>query len=659
MSTNFISPGKAKISTPNHAQPKAIKSVKKSSSKKQIFKWISVIIGVIILLLIILGLFNYSAAKNLYQSALAAKDDFLLAQEQVTSQDFVGATASLESANKNFTLAEKYSSKLWEFKIFPYLHRQFVAVDNLIVIGTQLSSALGKLTELGDEMFAILEEDGQVSFAEITEAQKKSILEKLYQAPPDLQGVKAEVDLAAIAFKQIPASGLMGPLKEAIEPIQTYFPDIQELIDRAVPVIQILPSAAGYPNEKIYLFLMQNNAELRPTGGFIGTYGIVKVQNGEIKEFMTDNIYNLDNPADDYLHETPPWQYTKYMASSQWLMRDSNWSADFQEAAQKTLWFYEQEGGPEEKIDGVIAVTPDFIKSLIELVGSVTVDGIEFTPENFVEIIQYEVEQAFWQKGISDEERKAIIGRIGEKLMDELFALPREEWQNLWAVFVRDIASKQIFMYFEDDYLQQVAEDENWAGRIQQTESDYLFIVDCNLASLKTDPGVIRDYTYTITEENGDYIADLVIDYKNEGTFNWKSTRLRTYTRVFVPAGSELLSYTGIMENDNLHGGGEGEVEITNELGKTVFGGFISIEPNATGSIHYRYKLPERIFTDYSLYFQKQGGTAAHGINLDLSPQQKINSVTTLDNYQLLDNNNKLTWTGILDQDLMIEFNVE
>ncbi|MDD1463708.1 hypothetical protein MEO39_27425, partial [Dolichospermum sp. ST_sed2] len=88
-----------------------------------------------------------------------------------------------------------------------------------------------------------------------------------------------------------------------------------------------------------------------------------------------------------------------------------------------------------------------------------------------------------------------------------------------------------------------------------------------------------------------------------------------TYTRVYVPQGSGLISSVGIMENDKLKGGRPGEVEITEELEKTVFGGFISIEPQEQGELIYTYKLPDSISKqiendEYKLLVQKQGGTA-------------------------------------------------
>ena len=228
----------------------------------------------------------------------------------------------------------------------------------------------------------------------------------------------------------------------------------------------MIPKIAGYPESKTYLFLLENNTELRPTGGFIGTYGTLKVKDGEIEDFVTDNIYNLDVPAESFLNIDPPEPLKKYLKSERWFLRDSNWSPDFPATAEKALWFYEQERGPVKNFDGVIAVTPTFIESLIELTGELTVQGITFNKENFVDTLQYQVEQGYYRQGISDSERKEIIGQLSAMLLDRLLALPQSKWDDFWTTFTNDIEHKQILIYLRDPVAQATVSQENWGGEV-------------------------------------------------------------------------------------------------------------------------------------------------------------------------------------------------
>jgi hypothetical protein len=92
-----------------------------------------------------------------------------------------------------------------------------------------------------------------------------------------------------------------------------------------------------------------------------------------------------------------------------------------------------------------------------------------------------------------------------------------------------------------------------------------------------------------------------------------------------------LISATGFFENDKLHGGKEAPPTTYEDLGKTVFGGFISIEPKEQRSIELTYQLPESIQQlyregRYALYIQKQGGTTGHRLTLDVQAAGNIQS---------------------------------
>jgi hypothetical protein len=195
---------------------------------------------------------------------------------------------------------------------------------------------------------------------------------------------------------------------------------------------------------------------------------------------------------------------------------------------------------------------------------------------------------------------------------------------------------------------------ENWGGNIRPTTSeDFLMVVDANMASLKSDPGVKRTIDYTVTKTSDGLFGDVTIHYDNQGTFDWKSTRYRTYTRVYIPRGSQLVEQSGVMLNDMLSGGRSGQAEVYDELDKTVIAGFISIEPKAAGQLHYRYKLPESVASTatgdrYSLIVEKQAGTTAHTLNVSLSFDRPILTAEPIDKFQKKEHNSVALNTDLL-----------
>lgn len=605
-----------------------LRKISRATKNKHFKKGLKIIASIVVIFFVFLGIFfliNIGHAKTLYTQAMAGKDHFLKAQEAVYAQDFARASDNLRLARNNFSDAHQNLEKMKLLKYVPLANLQYQAIDNLLIVGTQLSSAIFKVCLIADDIFQSLNDQEEISFATLSAEKKSLILEKISQTPADFKTAKEEMDIAEQAIEKIPAKGLLGPIKEAIAPIKEQFPLLKELIDQAVPATEALPIILGWPDEKTYLFLLQNNTELRPTGGFIGTYGILKVKDAEMTHFSTDNIYNLDDPVKDTLVVEPPQPIKTYLNQKKWFMRDSNWDPDFPTAAQKVLWFYNQESNAEKNIYGVIAVTPTFIQSLLKITGEIKVNGIDFNSDNLVETLQFQVEKGFMRKGIPLSERKDIISTLSSELMDKILNLPKDRWGELWEVFNENVEQKHILIYLEDPRIEKLVTDEGWAGEVKSFAGDYFMVIDSNMASLKTDLGVKRTIDYSIRRnEQNEFICQLNITYDNQGYFDWKTTRYRTYTRVLVPLGSELLSSGGAMKNDRLQSRQAGQVEVNEANGRTEFGAFIATEPQEKQTLGLTYKLPPNFaqYTDqrkeYGLYIQKQPGTLAHTLNITI-----------------------------------------
>ena len=94
--------------------------------------------------------------------------------------------------------------------------------------------------------------------------------------------------------------------------------------------------------EKSFLLLLQNNMELRPGGGFLGQYAVIKIKNGQV----TYNYFEDANLLDQRItvKVAPPYPFTKMMQIKSWKFRDSNFSPDFPTNVEKAKYFYRLAG---------------------------------------------------------------------------------------------------------------------------------------------------------------------------------------------------------------------------------------------------------------------------------------------------------------------------
>lgn len=404
-------------------------------------------------------------------------------------------------------------------------------------------------------------------------------------------------------------------------------PNIFQLTREVKEAVSLAPSFLGYDRPKTYLALFLNNAEMRPGGGFIGSYAWLKLDKGRLVGFETSGSENLDWAAPDDFKVEPPLAIKTYLRQPRWFFRDANWSPDFPTSARAALWFYRFEGGRDgAKINGVIALTPTVVEKLVKLTGPLEVGGKVYQPENIIDELQYNVEFGYREEGKERAERKILVGDLGRALLQKLAGLSPWKWKDVYFLVQQMFKERQLMVWSPDEAIQQAFLKEDWAGEVKKTAGDYLLAVDANLGSLKSDPKVEREINYQIRPEGGRLRAKVNVIYNHRGQFDWKTTRYRTYTRVYVPQGSRLIRAEGFIQDDKIKKGEKplpALPVITEELGKTVFGGFMSIEPGASHLLTLEYYLPDKMVEqakkgEYNLLVQKQLGASAYPLTLDL-----------------------------------------
>jgi len=331
----------------NLTSPDFSKITEKPRPKYRVYGlWaLKIILALLVIAIIgggILGFVYYRDIKDAYNLSFAAKADLEQAAHLVLNRDFISSADSIKSANSKLSQAKSLLDKIIIVRYLPYLGTQLKAVDQVLIAGIRLTNSGQKVVLLIDDITAPLKNES-ISYATITAEQKKEILAKIVASEDLLNQVQSDIDAADLAIASIPANKLVKPLRDNIEPLRTYLPKVKVLIDNSLPMLHLIPKIAGFEQTNSYLFLLQNNSELRPTGGFIGTYGILTLQDGDIKEFDTDNVYNLDRSTQSVVKEPSPWPIAKYLEQKDWSLRDINWASDFPTTALKALEIYAKE----------------------------------------------------------------------------------------------------------------------------------------------------------------------------------------------------------------------------------------------------------------------------------------------------------------------------
>lgn len=353
--------------------------------------------------------------------------------------------------------------------------------------------------------------------------------------------------------------------------------------------------------ERIYLILFQNSMELRPGGGFIGSFGILKIKDGHVTDFSTHDTGNFDGRIPDVVE--PPYPMRETLKISSWKLRDSNWEPDFPTDARKAVEFYEMGGGG-EKFDGVVGITTDVLESFLTVTGPVEISGFPGTygAENAVLDLERQVEQSYTDQGIDFGERKSVLGLLGREIIAKVKVLSPQDQLKLFGVLREDLTNKDIQLFFADEALQGAVLAAGWGGAFDgKWSDDFLMAVDANLGAWKTDSVMKRSLSYEADLSREVPRARLTVRYEHAGTErNFMVKDYQSYLRVYVPDGSHFDAVTG-NATAPVYG---------SFMGKKFVGTLVHVPFGTTKEVVFEYDLPSGMDrTYYDLKIARQAGT--------------------------------------------------
>lgn len=370
-----------------------------------------------------------------------------------------------------------------------------------------------------------------------------------------------------------------------------------------------------------FLVLFQNNAEIRSSGGFIGSYAILKIENFEIENLsFNTNILALDRSFTDTNYVEPPAEaLKKFLKDKSWALRDSNYDASFPEASQDIIYFYHAETN--DNVDGIITLNAQVMVDLLKLTGPIRLDKYALTinADNFYDVTQYQVEKAYFENPENwvINEPKTFL----KDLYPEIISRAMSSKIELVRLLEKELEQKEIIFYFGDTLKQQIAENHNWAGKISTEQElkdlfetsqniDYLYINSNSYSGDKSSIKMKESVDYHVAEnEQGNLVANLKFTRVHTGSYVWPDGPNDTWIRVFVPEDSLLLS-AKINERDIRN-----EVTIGSEAEKTFFGYQNFTNPGQVSILEFSYLLPLKS-GEYHLLVQKQPGVVGNDLTI-------------------------------------------
>ncbi|MEK9157973.1 MAG: DUF4012 domain-containing protein, partial [Patescibacteria group bacterium] len=530
--------------------------------------------------------------------------------------------------------------------------------QELSAAGTSMTTALNAVARTG----ALADPTNpEVPIGPILTALKKALLAS-----------KQHVAQASTLLADIDANIIPADKQATFNDFKSKFPDLETAVNMSSDYSKFFENLVTANGYKRYLVMFQNASELRPTGGFPGTYGVISFKDGKLDNIFVDDVYNLDGQLKE--HIVPPLQLQHITPT--WGMRDANWYVDFPMSAKSIETFYKKESG--QSVDGVIVVNPEMVAKVLGIIGPIEMPEykLTLTSENILTTIQDQVEY-----GSNRAQPKQIVKDFAPLFFAKIYSASPDKWLEIFSTLVMSINEHNVLMNFNDLSLQSFVTDKGFGGQVHQGDKDYLMATITNVKGSKTDAVTDTSLSIDTAFEQDSAIHTVTISRQHNGgtmKYGFYNKQNPAYVRVLVPEGSEFISITG---NDkpnfsplvNCSSGFTRDETLTKfestattdnsnrvttyqEAGKKEFGFWLITDAGKSKAVTLKYRVPKAL-TDkvYELYIQKQPSLKIKNFNLSM---QKIEGLAPEASYPLLTpKDDAYLYSGRLDNDLIVKVN--
>lgn len=310
-------------------------------------RWI--VLSAVVVGIAVAGLWGYLRATKFETLTTAGRVSAAAALQRLNAGDPEAAIGSLYAARRQFSSAQNLLGPDW-LQTSPWVGKQVTAARDLCTVGVEAATA-------GIEIARLLDRATRTSDA--------GRLNKLLRATPThLDPALASLVKVIDVTERLEPDGLIPQLAEAVTSLKGIMSRAEPLLGRSHSLLAL--ERELFSRQHRFLVVTQNSAELRPSGGFMETYGLAEF--GPEGFALTRHADIHDLPKDTLKLPSPPGAR---LGSTHLRFEDANWWIDFPTSADRMLQLWRNLGQPE--IDGIVAVDIPLIQNLLAIHGPIQV----------------------------------------------------------------------------------------------------------------------------------------------------------------------------------------------------------------------------------------------------------------------------------------------
>ena len=442
----------------------------------------------------------------------------------------------------------------------------------------------------------------------------------------------------------------------AVQEIRKDFETIAGYLQTGSQLIGHLDTILGDNSQKNYVFFFYNNMEIRPGGGFIGSFAHVAFQDYTLKTFEVYDVYDADGQLKT--HVRPPAPIREYLDQPHWFLRDSNFSPDFEQNVQTAEFFLDRELNL-NNFDGAVGLTTTALTYILEAFGDVHIVDFDQTinADNFYLTAQGESEIDFFP---GSSQKKSFLSTVGRTL---LLKLEDADPAKLGLAIKRSLDEKHIVVLNDNPEVQSDIDTLGWSGKIINPQCissstnciiNHILPVDANLGVNKANYFVSKLMKLkTVIAASGSVQNELSMSFTNNSSPGvFPGGTYKNYFQVYIPHNARI-------EQIDIDGQKVTDYDESKTGFFKIIGLLLTIEPKETAIVTFSYELNSAVKSGenaYQIVLQKQIGSFNNEFSLEVQLPRGV--LITDQNFKSVAKNNSVLYNSSLSTNkiFVIEF---
>lgn len=460
----------------------------------------------------------------------------------------------------------------------PVLGPRYEAMRTTLLLGTELGAAASVGAEIGRDAYTAFDRTG-ISYD--PEESGDTWLEAVDRHHEEIPSIVAAIERSREYRSDLDEELLPAMIRERIETLDSVFERTEELVELAENYDQFSHAAGGDGTIR-YLFLFKNPAELRPSGGFPGTFGVFEFKSGQLVDY---EMWDSHDVTRDYAENRSekrqqPWPFEQYAPQDGFLLHDATWYSDFPYTAEIMMEMYAETTWPE--VNGIVAVQPEAVSDMVRVTGPVEVEingeMREITEDNVYD----EVERYRWLRFQGEREgvlgdHKDILIDIGEAIMEEFTSTGGTDVTEAARLLTDSASRRDLQIYVADAAVQAFLDRRGWTGSLDPDPGmPTLAITYTNFVLEKASMAMDPSYDlYLEPIDDGSIQAMMNMTLEHTGLHDQDPRYFgfqRWWIEVALPDGAQWVSSNYDQQPDpEAHDGGSYAIDLFPEETKEIY----------------------------------------------------------------------------------------